>query len=107
MGSEQLLDVLMLGLRVCDGLLIKDLVEQFGSQRIIQLIDALKDPTVTPRLVSLLDGQDEPVPLEEADIATIYRVRLTDPEGFLLSNEVLSSLFTRLMESPWNSADNL
>ncbi|MGG6267351.1 radical SAM family heme chaperone HemW [Leptolyngbya sp. AN03gr2] len=75
---EYLLDSLMTGLRLKEGIDLKQLTERFGESAISNIFDCLK-------------------PYEKASwvIITPERIRLTDPEGFLFSNVILTKLFAR------------
>ncbi|MFM2431625.1 MAG: hypothetical protein RLZZ511_2838 [Cyanobacteriota bacterium] len=78
--EELLLDTLMVGLRLIEGLAIKDLVPRFGDRLIGQVVDCLR-------------------PYEQAGWVVVdERIRLTAPEGFLFSNVVLVKLFDRFSE---------
>lgn len=84
--TDRLLDTLMLGLRLAEGIGRDRLHEEFGPEFAAAAWAAIVEtvqPMVDRGWVSL---QTEP----EA------RLALRDPEGFLLSNQVLSSLFNRL-----------
>ncbi|MBW4525799.1 MAG: radical SAM family heme chaperone HemW [Phormidium tanganyikae FI6-MK23] len=78
---EYLLDSLMVGLRLREGIRLKDLTERFGESAIAQILDCLQ-------------------PYEKGAWVEIRpdRIRLTDPEGFLFSNVILTKLFARFDE---------
>lgn len=76
--EEVLLDTLMLGLRLAEGVSLEKL-EQFGQAKVKEILKILQ-PYLSQNWVMLEDK----------------RLRLTDPEGFLFSNVVLSSLFAQL-----------
>jgi len=78
---ERLLDTLMLGLRLADGLSLHPLEAEFGQAAIARLLHRLQ-PHIQRGWV---------------DQAS-FHIRLTDPEGFLFSNVVLSDLFEALSE---------
>lgn len=97
--TEQLLDTLMLGMRLAAGIEIDALVSQFGvgaiapiwpvmaiAQRAGWATVTVGDRAVDPAIVA---GWGPDLPPQG-------RLQLTDPEGFVLSNEVLSRLFERL-----------
>ncbi|BAU12193.1 oxygen-independent coproporphyrinogen III oxidase [Leptolyngbya sp. NIES-3755] len=73
---EYLLDSLMTGLRLKEGIDLEQLTERFGKNAIAKILDCLK-------------------PYEKAFwvVITPERIRLTDPEGFLFSNVILTKLF--------------
>lgn len=75
-ANERLLETLMLGLRLAEGVSLGLLGEQFGTATITQIRDRLQ-PYVRKGWVQ-----------QEGD-----RLRLSDPEGFLFSNTVLAELF--------------
>jgi oxygen-independent coproporphyrinogen-3 oxidase len=76
---EQFLDQLMLGLRLAEGLRLADLSNAFGADWVTRL-QACLQPYVDQGWVQMTT-------LPESYI------RLTDPEGFLYSNQVLVPLF--------------
>jgi putative oxygen-independent coproporphyrinogen III oxidase len=73
---ELLLDTLMVGLRLREGVSVVRLTEQFGEAAMRRVCDRLQ-------------------PYEKNEWVTITpkRIYLTDPEGFLFSNVVLTDLF--------------
>ncbi|RZM75236.1 radical SAM family heme chaperone HemW [Leptolyngbya iicbica] len=77
--GDRWLDRLMMGLRLAEGISLKDLVEEFGEERVTQLQKCLR-PYRRQGWVA-----------DEEERATV--VRFTDPEGFLFSNVVLVKLF--------------
>jgi oxygen-independent coproporphyrinogen-3 oxidase len=75
-ATEILLETLMLGLRLAEGVNWRSLSEKFGHQ----LVEAIKDcvqPYIAQGWVEIV-GE---------------RLRLSDPDGFLFSNVVLAKLF--------------
>lgn len=78
---DYLLDRLMVGLRLKEGIDLKDLNKQFGESTIALILDCLQ-------------------PYEKASWVEITpeRIKLTDPEGFLFSNVILTKLFARFDE---------
>lgn len=77
--DEELLETIMLGMRLAEGLNLGVLVEKFGHQR-VETIQKCLQPYVIPGWVKL----------------TTDRLCLTDPQGFLFSNVVLGDLFAKL-----------
>jgi oxygen-independent coproporphyrinogen-3 oxidase len=77
--QEVLLDTLMLGLRLAEGINLTTLSEKFG-QHPLEVIHKCLKPHVEQGLVEI----------------TEERLRLSDPEGFLFSNVVLADLFNWL-----------
>lgn len=92
--TEHLLETLMLGLRLAAGLSVDQLRDRFGPAAI-----AAMDPVLRPHrdrgLVVALDGRGKPLDRAIA-LTEATRIALTDPEGFLVSNQVLSDLFEAL-----------
>ncbi|HHP7244807.1 MAG TPA: radical SAM family heme chaperone HemW [Elainellaceae cyanobacterium] len=106
--NETLLDTLMLGLRLSDGIRIDTLICQFGEPSVQRMLRCLSPYAEqgwvvleshsgrSPRLLipdaipdaTTLDNLSERRPLLEG-----HRIRLTDPEGFLFSNRVLAEIF--------------
>jgi putative oxygen-independent coproporphyrinogen III oxidase len=80
--EEMLLDTLMLGLRLADGLSVDGVRSQFGDSLLAKVLEALQ-PYLKAGWVKIVEAPE-------------HRIRLTDPEGFLFSNVVLSTLFERL-----------
>ncbi|MBK1987233.1 coproporphyrinogen III oxidase [Sphaerospermopsis aphanizomenoides BCCUSP55] len=79
--GEELLETLMLGLRLAEGLSLKVLVEKFGTQKVEEIKQYLQ-PYFAKGWVEVVEE----------------RLRLTDPDGFLFSNVVLADLFDKLGE---------
>ncbi len=73
---EQLTDGLMVGLRLAEGVAVEPLVSQLGPEFL---------PMVRRRLAPYLEAGQV--------VLTAKRLRLSDPDGFLVSNTVLVELF--------------
>ena len=84
---EQLLDQLMLGLRLADGVNLPTLAQQFGAEVLPRLQRVLM-PFVAQGWVVM-------------GSPALDRIRLSDPEGFLFSNVVLAALF-----NTWETSDS-
>jgi putative oxygen-independent coproporphyrinogen III oxidase len=91
--QEQLLENLMLGLRLAQGINLEDLSQQFGTEITAKIL-ALLMPFYQQGLVQILDNHQNPI---QPNINQGF-IRLTDPDGFLVSNEILSTLFAELSE---------
>ena len=81
-ATDILLETLMLGLRLAEGLSLKVLSQKFGSTTVERILSCLQ-PYFQQGWVDLF----EPYSVDS-------RIRLTDPEGFLFSNTVLVALWT-------------
>lgn len=88
---DLLLDTLMLGLRLEEGLAIVPLVEQFGEAAIGRVWQRLQPYQKT--------GWVAVEPESVIEMAAIERIKLTNPEGFLFSNVVLTDLFEEFEEA--------
>ncbi len=80
-AKDRLLETLMLGLRLADGLSLEILSQQFGSSVVEQIMDCLQPYRQQGWVEIVLSGLAAP------------RIRLSDPEGFLFSNVVLVALW--------------
>ena len=87
---DLLLDTLMLGLRLQEGLAIAPLVRQFGEAAIVRVWQRLQPYRKT--------GWVAVEPESAIEMTAIERIRLTNPEGFLFSNVVLTDLFEEFEE---------
>lgn len=84
--NPDLLDTVMLGLRLAAGLNLAELAETFGAEAIARLWQCLQ-PFMKKGWVTI---NPEP-PADQQPIAG--NLKLTDPEGFLFSNQVLTAIF--------------
>lgn len=80
-AEERLLEAVMLRLRLSDGLDFRILEEQFGVKAATTVESAL--------LPHIEKGLAEPLGCGNG-------VRLKDPEGFLVSNDIISDIFVSL-----------
>ncbi|MGF1587943.1 MAG: radical SAM family heme chaperone HemW [Pleurocapsa sp.] len=92
-ATDYLLETLMLGLRLASGI---DLA-QF-SQHTLEVIWSCLKPYYDQGWVEIADHQGNLLNLKNQDSINNLsgRLRLNDPEGFLFSNTILSSLFEKL-----------
>lgn len=93
--SEILLDTLMLGLRLAEGLQLADLAQQFGSAAVEQILITLR-PYFRQGWVELFDTETSHLVEPESELnqfSPTLSLRLNKPEGFLFSNVVLTALF--------------
>lgn len=88
--ADVLTDTIMLRLRLSDGLDLRQLAASFvdGPDAVGFIIEALKVHEDAGRVVFEWDDQDREV----------VKVRLTDPAGFVMSNDVISDVFAALDE---------
>jgi oxygen-independent coproporphyrinogen-3 oxidase len=122
--EDRLLDLIMLQLRLSDGLDLQAVQQQYGAGVVTSLLPTVQQ-MMQRGLMQLAQGQDKPSaqltssgsssPAAVGDVqepgsgAALQqrleaglpcRVRLTDPAGFLLSNDVIAELFAALTELP-------
>jgi oxygen-independent coproporphyrinogen-3 oxidase len=83
-SQDILLETLMLGLRLADGIRLTQLEERFGPRVLQKIIDSV-----------------QPYQAQGWIVVDSERIRLRDPEGFLFSNTVLATLFKEL-EDTWD-----
>jgi putative oxygen-independent coproporphyrinogen III oxidase len=79
-STDILLETLMLGLRLSEGISLSKIKEQFGE-------------TVQQKILDSLQKYHDQGWIDDL---SIERLKLTDPEGFLFSNTVLATLFQHL-----------
>lgn len=94
-ADERLLDAVMLSLRMSDGLDLDQVAVSFG-QPAAQAIAGCLQPHQKQGLVQFeLEASSHAVQAARR----LGAVRLTDPEGFLVSNDIISDVFVALDES--------
>lgn len=94
-------DVVMLSLRTAKGLDLKSFGEAFGESLVISLCELYK-PYMESGLVVYMDEQRRSIKADEFNSLisnelkmkeVVAFIRLSDPDGFLLSNELISLAF--------------
>jgi oxygen-independent coproporphyrinogen-3 oxidase len=94
--DDVLLETLMLGLRLAEGLSLSTLTQQFGEKTLEQIWTGLQ-PHYRKGWVEVVGVEGKTVELQDGqNLPMIGHLRLTDPEGFLFSNTVLADLFSQL-----------
>ena len=76
---EQLTDALMVGLRLSEGIALEPFIQSFG-----------------PGFMTMLQTRLAPYLASKQAILKNNRLRLSDPDGFLISNSILADLFNGL-----------
>lgn len=89
--TDFLLETLMLGLRLKEGIKLSFISDVFGKQISQKILDILA-PFIKQSWIELPPNSSL-IHLENID-----RISLSDPEGFLFSNTILSTLFEKLEE---------
>ncbi|XWK87614.1 MAG: radical SAM family heme chaperone HemW [Phormidium sp.] len=93
-----LLETLMLGLRLAEGLEIAFLAEKFGQETLEKICHCLQ-PYQQKGWIEILETTAGNFPFP-----TTGRLKLTDPEGFLFSNTVLAALFSYLEKTQYGES---
>ncbi|HEY9667943.1 MAG TPA: radical SAM family heme chaperone HemW [Coleofasciculaceae cyanobacterium] len=94
--EDVLLETLMLGLRLAQGLSLSTLSQQFGEKTLKQIWMALH-PYYCKGWVELIGINAKAIYWGDAQSLPAFGyLRLSDPEGFLFSNTVLANLFSKL-----------
>ncbi len=91
--NELLLDTLMVGFRLAEGISVQSLRQQFGDRLIQQMGECLDRYRQSGWVEAIRDAQPQ---THVDNWLECDRVRLSAPEGFLFSNVVLVELFDRL-----------
>ncbi|MGB7708541.1 MAG: radical SAM family heme chaperone HemW [Microcoleus sp.] len=96
--NEVLLETLMLGLRLASGLSLSGLVDKFGEKTVDRIWQCLQ-PYWRQGWVEIVRSDGVRATLREDEKPPRSgHLRLSDPEGFLFSNTILSTLFSKLGE---------
>ena len=82
-ATRDVLDVVMLSLRTADGLCLKDLSGEFGGDVVDAVVKASYKYEAQGLVKLVRDVKD----------GTPSRLCLVDPDGFLLSNDIISTIF--------------
>jgi oxygen-independent coproporphyrinogen-3 oxidase len=94
--QDYLLETLMLGLRLAEGVNLSLLRARLGKEVLKSIWQGLQ-PYIRRRWVEGKDQQGHLViPREYQEFAALNSINLTDPEGFLFSNTILAALFEKL-----------
>ena len=97
--NDVLLETLMLGLRLAEGVNLSALTQKFTQQTVDKIWDCLQ-PYWRLRWVEIVTEAGAIAVLDEgAKLPLSGNLRLSDPEGFLFSNTILADLFSKLGEA--------
>ena len=104
--ADAILERIMLGFRTARGVDVKELERSFGKKVVEELFDALRVVEVSAEQASEENTKKkrgeakklyESIPdADDKDKGKIKAVRLTDPDGFLVSTEIISSVISRM-----------
>lgn len=92
---DVLLETLMLGLRLAEGLSLSTLAEDFG-EKTLERIWACLQPYYLQGWVEIVTPSAEVLDIDAKKLPTVGQLRLNDPDGFLFSNTILADLFSEL-----------
>ncbi len=90
-ATDYLLETLMLGLRLAEGI---D-TAQFEPD-ILKKIWSCLQPYHRQGWIEVLNSDRTLIESDEIDLTSVTKIRLNDPEGFLFSNTILATLFEKL-----------
>ena len=95
--SEQVLETIMMGLRLKPGISVDEIYRVYGEAGLVELGQAIA-PHVANRWVIIepaaCHSGDSPV--AQKILKPSHRIRLSDPQGFLMSNVVITDAFNAL-----------
>lgn len=94
-GGDRLLETLMLGLRLAEGLSLSHLAHTFDQATVDNILHILQ-PAIQNQWVTILPSTPETGDRPQNPQNKEQAIALTDPEGFLFSNTILSELFHQL-----------
>ncbi|HEY9805441.1 MAG TPA: hypothetical protein V6D04_02665, partial [Candidatus Obscuribacterales bacterium] len=95
-SQDLLLDTLMLGFRLAEGLSLVELAQQFGKPILDKICQVLA-PYYEQGWVEVVGVEWQAIAhLPPEALPPTARMKLSDPEGFLFSNQVLADLFAEL-----------
>lgn len=98
-GEADILEVVMLALRTSDGLNLKELGKLYGKvsvEKILQAVLPFKERGLIEikQIADVISDNIEDHVIPNDSMSQV--IRLTDPQGFLLSNDIISSVFVEL-----------
>jgi coproporphyrinogen III oxidase-like Fe-S oxidoreductase len=93
--EDVLLDMVMLGLRTADGLDLRLLEQRFGRQQRLAVVGTVA-AAAQQGLAVLSGSSGQQLGTDRQELQEATSVRLTDPDGFLVSNDVISDVFAAL-----------
>ncbi|MEB3342213.1 radical SAM family heme chaperone HemW [Okeania sp.] len=95
-NQDYLLETLMLKFRLAKGVNLLKLSQEFGQETVEKLLTYLQ-PYQKLKWVEFINSKGLVIPFSSNQKLPIEGyIKLTDPEGFLFSNTVLSTLFSKL-----------
>lgn len=98
--EERVLESIMVGLRLKEGISLGELYEVYGEKGLRAVEEAIAPhisqqwAIIEPSKSDMHDAQTQPS--SESNLTPASRIRLSDPEGFLMSNRVIVDAFNAL-----------
>jgi putative oxygen-independent coproporphyrinogen III oxidase len=102
--EDELLESLMLGFRTAEGMDLAAVADRWGAD-IVDRIWRCWQPYLDKGWVEFVGAENADVSLFPIDRPFFGQLRLSDPEGFLFSNTLLSCLFSQLELVPLDGKD--
>ncbi|MEG4225936.1 radical SAM family heme chaperone HemW [Microcoleus sp. N9_B2] len=96
--NDVLLETLMLGLRLAEGVSLSALTEKFTQQTVDQIWHCLQPYWRQGWVEIMTEDRGSATLGEGGKLPLSGNLRLSDPEGFLFSNTILADLFSKLGE---------
>ena len=95
--EERVLEQIMVGLRLKEGIELSDVFEVYGQAGLVALGKAIA-PHIKNNWVVVEPDADSPtdIPSNIKKLEPTGRIRLSDPEGFVMSNQVIVDAFNAL-----------
>ena len=97
-SNDILLETVMLGLRLADGVSLEAIAQKFGENTLDRIWSCLQ-PYYRQKWVEITRDNGLLLNLRDSQkLPSCGYLRLSDPEGFLFSNTILATLFSQLEE---------
>ena len=97
-SNDILLETVMLGLRLADGVSLEAIAQKFGENTLEKIWSCLQ-PYYRQKWVEIAGDNGLLLNIRDGQkIPSCGYLRLSDPEGFLFSNTILATLFSKLEE---------
>ncbi|KAJ1443971.1 hypothetical protein B484DRAFT_256758 [Ochromonadaceae sp. CCMP2298] len=94
-STPDVLDVVMLSLRTADGLDLPSFTARYGESAAQRVIRSLR-PYASRGLVEFVAKTPQNLGETNMNLEDVQSIRLVDPDGFLVSNDIISSVFAKL-----------
>ena len=91
--SEQVIETVMMGLRLVPGISLKGIEDLYGQPGLLAISQAVA-PHIKKRWVIVSSPRHKDI--SQTTLSAQDHIRLSDPEGFLMSNVVITDIFNAL-----------